>query len=99
VNWLGLENPQIIVGLADGSVQSFDGSSWSQLQGAGWGSAIACGSAQWYVSPLNGSSTTNNPEVNDTTPPPTNNPEANDTTPPPNNNLAERSSTQALTST
>jgi len=60
VNWLGLENPQIIVGLADGTVQSFDGSSWSQLQGAGWGSAIACGSAQWAVSPLNGSTTPQN---------------------------------------
>jgi ABC-type uncharacterized transport system auxiliary subunit len=46
-SWSSSGNPQVVVGLADGSVQSYNGSSWSQLQGNGWGSAIACASALW----------------------------------------------------
>ncbi len=56
VNWSTSETPLIMVGLANGSVQSFSGSGWSQLQGTGWGSAINCASAQWSLVTLSGSS-------------------------------------------
>jgi hypothetical protein len=46
VSWSGSGNPQVVVGLGNGSIQAYNGSVWTQLQGTGWGSAIASLSAQ-----------------------------------------------------
>jgi hypothetical protein len=40
----------VVVGLSEGSVQYYNGSSWSQLQGSGWNTDVNCMEANWSVS-------------------------------------------------
>ena len=48
VNWMpDFPLPQILVGLADGRVEYFNGGAWAELQNNSWGSSIMKLSASW----------------------------------------------------
>jgi ABC-type uncharacterized transport system auxiliary subunit len=47
VHWLATGNPQVVVGLGNSSVQYYNGSGWSQLQGTGWDTDVSCLQATW----------------------------------------------------
>jgi hypothetical protein len=55
-NWSVSGNPQVVVGLGDGSIQFYDSSDWTQLQDTGWGSAIGCLNAYWSMVTLSSNS-------------------------------------------